>query len=95
MKFEENCAAKCYVRTTEAAPDGTVTKRSQGLVPLAAGGPRARIHADRRDSCLARSRYPRGGKKISRGRGFGRGKSLSPCLYPCDVAGPPVSPWKL
>jgi hypothetical protein len=80
MKFKENCAAKCSIRTTEAAPDGTVTKRSQGSVPLAVGDPHTRIRADRRDSCLARSGYPRGGKKISQGRGFGCGGSLSPRL---------------
>jgi hypothetical protein len=48
--------------------------------PLAAGDLRARIHADHCDSCLARSGYLRGGKKISRGRGFDRGRSLSPRL---------------
>ena len=36
MKFEANCAAKRFVRTTEAAPDGIVTKRSQGSIPLVA-----------------------------------------------------------
>jgi hypothetical protein len=80
MKFEANCNAKRSIKTTEAAPDGTVTKRSQGSVPLAAGDPRAQIRACRRDSCLAHSGYPRGGKKISRASGFGRGKSLSPRL---------------
>jgi hypothetical protein len=80
MKFEANCAAKRYVKTTDAAPDGTVTKRSQGSVPLAVGNPHARIHASHRDSFLASSGYPRGGKKISRGSGFGRGGSLSPRL---------------
>jgi hypothetical protein len=80
MKFEANCAAKHSVRTTEAAPDGTVTKRSQGSVPLTVGDPCARIHVCRHGSCLARSGYLRGGKKISQGRGFGRGGSLSPCL---------------
>jgi hypothetical protein len=68
------------VRTTEAAPDGTVAERSQDSVPLVAGDLRARIRAGCRDSCLARSGYPRGGKKISRGSGFGRGGSLSPRL---------------
>jgi hypothetical protein len=66
MKFEANCAAKRFVRTTEAAPDGTITKRSQGSVPLAAGDPCARIRASHRDSCLAHSGYPRGVKR-SRG----------------------------
>jgi hypothetical protein len=65
MKFEANCDAKRSVRTTEAAPDGTVTKRSHGSVLLAAGDPRARIRTDRHDSCLSRSGYPQGGKKIS------------------------------
>ena len=78
MKFEANCDAKRSVRTTEAAPDGTVTKRSQGSVPLAASDPRTRIRVCRRDSCLARSGYPWGGKKISQGHVFGRGGSLSP-----------------
>jgi len=52
------------------------TEISQGSVPLATGDPRARIRAGRRDSCLARSGYSRGGKKIMRGRGFGRGTGL-------------------
>jgi hypothetical protein len=80
MKFEVNCSTKRSVRTTEAAPDGRVMKRSQGSVPLAAGDPRTQIRAGHRNSCLASSRYPRGGKKISRGREFGRGRSLSPCM---------------
>jgi hypothetical protein len=47
------------------------------IAPLAAGDPCAQIHVGRRGSCLARSGYSRGGKKISRGSGFGRGGSLS------------------
>jgi hypothetical protein len=40
--------------------------------------PCARIRAGRRDSCLARSGYQRGSKKISWESEFGRGRSLSP-----------------
>jgi hypothetical protein len=61
MKFEAKRAAKPSVRTTEAASDGTVAKISQGSVPLAAGDPRAQIRVGRRDSCLARNGYSRGG----------------------------------
>jgi hypothetical protein len=80
MKFEAKRAAKCSVTTTEAASDGTVAKISQGSVPLVAGDLRAWIRAGCRDSCLARSGYSRGGKKISWGCGFGRDRSLSPRL---------------
>jgi hypothetical protein len=57
-------------------------KISQGSVPLAVGDPCAWIRAGRRYSCLARSGYSRGGKKIAQGRGFGRDRGLSPCLQP-------------
>ena len=58
MKFEANRPANFSIRTTEAAPDGTVTKRSSGSVNLAAGDPMlgfapgAAIHAQRSaDNC--------------------------------------------
>jgi hypothetical protein len=78
IKSEANRATKCSVRTTKATSDGTIVKISQGSVPLTVGDPRARIRAGRRDSCLAHSGYSWGGKKIVRGRGFGRGRDLSP-----------------
>jgi hypothetical protein len=58
MKFEANHPANCSVRTTEAAPDGIVAKRSSSSVNLAIGDPAlgfvpgAAIRAQRStDSC--------------------------------------------
>ena len=66
-----------------------------GSVPLAAGDPRPRIRAGRRDSCLARSGYPRGGKR-SRGEADVVAREAYHRAYSyCDVAGPPVSSWTL
>jgi hypothetical protein len=39
MKFEANRPANFSIRTTEAAPDGTVAKRSSGSVNLTASNP--------------------------------------------------------
>jgi hypothetical protein len=59
MKFEANRPANFSIRTTEAAPDGTVAKRSSGSVNLTASNPvlgfapGAAIRAQRStDNCL-------------------------------------------
>jgi hypothetical protein len=60
-----------------------------GSVPLAAGDPRPRIRAGRRDSCLARSGYPRGGKRSRGGVDVVAGEAYHRACSRCNVARPP------
>jgi hypothetical protein len=71
------------------------TEISQGSVPLAACNPRIWICAGRRDSCRARSGYPRGGKRSCGEADAVVGEAYHRACSRCDVAGPPVSSWTL
>jgi hypothetical protein len=71
------------------------TEISQGSAPLAAGDPRVRIRADRRDLCRARNGYPRGGKRSRGEADVVAGEAYHCACSRCDVVGPPVSSWTL
>jgi hypothetical protein len=68
---------------------------SQGSVPLTAGDPHVRICTGRRDSCWARSGYPRGGKRSCGEADVVAGEAYHHACSRCYLAGPSVSSWTL
>jgi hypothetical protein len=95
-KIQDLGVTSCSARRSESDLQWySATQISIDSGYLAAGDPRVRICAGRRDSCRARCGYSRGGER-SRGEADRVAwEAYHRACSRCDVAGPPVSSWTL